>query len=316
MLPTTLTLPRFASGPPKRSIRYAALLFSFTSRISGWREAAFARHIRRAVAQRIPALRCIHVAIGEAFGVQIVVVQRGAIEEHQRPTGEHIAVVVAVQAGGFPDAGRIAVERVRVATGRRIRRRLRVVDVEARTVAVPGRRDRRPVVRGVAHLLLAIGEAYARLQRAQPATAAKVVFHVGTRRDFVGVVVFPVVLDELHPVVMRIGEKAVGVVHVRARRQRDHRRAITIGRVVHLRQTVGGDQDVVVAGLRLDVLHVELRVQVLGDVPLHVEGEIRGLLFVVEDARLVAHVGSREAHAAAGILAIHERHGPAPRNRG
>src|SRR5690242_4491050 len=34
MLPTTFTEPRFASGPPKRSIRYAALLFSFTLRIS------------------------------------------------------------------------------------------------------------------------------------------------------------------------------------------------------------------------------------------------------------------------------------------
>ena len=77
--------------------------------------------------------------------------------------------------------------------------------------------------------------------------------------------------------------------------------------IVHLRDAVGGDQDVVVAGLRLDVLEVEIRVQVLGDVPLHVERDVRGLLVVVEDARLVADVRAGGTHAAAGILAIHER---------
>ena len=53
----------------------------------GLREAALARHVGGAIAQRIPALRRVDIAIRETFGVQIVVAQRGAVQEHQRTVG-------------------------------------------------------------------------------------------------------------------------------------------------------------------------------------------------------------------------------------
>ena len=107
---------------------------------------------------------------------------------------------------------------------------------------------------------------------------------------------------------MRVGKKAVGVVGVRPGRQRDSRRAVAIRGVVHLREAVVGHEDVVVVGLRLDVLHVEAGVQVLGDVPLHVEREILRLFLVVEDAGFVAHVRAGDAGStAARFAAVHER---------
>jgi hypothetical protein len=147
--------------------------------------------------------------------VAVVVAQRRAIQEHEIAARERAAVVVIREIHRLPDAGRIALELARVTAGRGVRRRGRVVDVEARAVAAPGRRDRRPVVARVAHLLVAVREAHAGLERAQPAAAAQVVLHVGLRGDLVGVVVLPVILDELHPVVVRVREEAVGIVDVR-----------------------------------------------------------------------------------------------------
>ena len=70
-LPTTLTLPSFASSPPKRSIRYAASLFSRD--VENFRRREALLDVGGAIAQRVPALRRVHVAIRESFGVQVVV---------------------------------------------------------------------------------------------------------------------------------------------------------------------------------------------------------------------------------------------------
>src|SRR3546814_18315749 len=64
-----------------------------------------------------------------------------------------------------------------------------VIDVESRPVAVPRRRDRRPVEGRIAALLVAIGVADADLHRIDPVIAVAVIFGVGLERDVLGVLV-------------------------------------------------------------------------------------------------------------------------------
>src|SRR3546814_2887455 len=64
-----------------------------------------------------------------------------------------------------------------------------VIDVESRPVAVPRRRDRRPVEGRIADILVAIGVADADLQRIDPVIAVEVIFGVGLEREFLGVIV-------------------------------------------------------------------------------------------------------------------------------
>ena len=73
---------RLGSAESQHQVRRLALLAHVED--FGCGEAALARHVRRAVAKRVPALRCIDVAVGESFGVQVVVAQRGAVQEYQR----------------------------------------------------------------------------------------------------------------------------------------------------------------------------------------------------------------------------------------
>src|SRR3546814_15273325 len=77
--------------------------------------------------------------------------------------------------------------------------------------SVPRRRDRRPVERGIADILLAVRIADADLQRIDPVAALELVIDVGLQCEFLGVIILQMRLDERHPVIVRIGEAAVGV---------------------------------------------------------------------------------------------------------
>ena len=97
---------RIRSAEAQHQIRRLALLADVDD--LGLREATV--DVGGAIAQRIPALRGVDVAIGQSFGVQTVVAQRVAAEKYQRAVREDAAVVVAVETRRFPDACGIALE--------------------------------------------------------------------------------------------------------------------------------------------------------------------------------------------------------------
>src|SRR3546814_5637005 len=83
-----------------------------------------------------------------------------------------------------------------------------VIDVESRPVAVPRRRDRRPVEGRIADILVAIGVADADLQRIDPVIAVEVIFGDSLEREFLGVIVLEMRLNEWHPVLVRVDRKS------------------------------------------------------------------------------------------------------------
>ncbi len=263
--------------------------------------------VGQSTAQRIPRQRRAGLGAAQRADVSIAIGERGAVQIDERTVVINAAVIEAAETGRFPNARSVALER---ATGRavRISRRRGVVGIEARTVAVPGRRHRRPVERRVPHFLLAVRIAHADLQRVEPAAFADVEFEVGASRGFLRVVVFPVILDERHVVVVRVGEAARGVVDVRARQQLDLRRAVRVGRVLHIRHGSRGDQDVVVVGLRLDALDIEGAANSVGDVPTQVHRDVSRAFGVPEVARFVRDIQALTIGRATTIAAVvHER---------
>src|SRR3546814_14390373 len=85
--------------------------------------------------------------------------------------------------------------------------------------SVPRRRDRRPVERGIADIMLAVRIADADLQRIDPVAALEHVIDVGLLWEFLVVILLQMRLDVRHPGIVCTGVAAVGVVAVRPRQQ-------------------------------------------------------------------------------------------------
>ena len=244
-----------------------------------------------AVADRLPAHRRIRGRAADALHQPGPIHQRGAVHIDQRRIVVDAAIVEAVaKSDRLPHARAIALEGRVTRVAARIGTAGGVVDVETRAVAVPRSGDRAPVEGGIADRLAAIGIAHADLQRVEPAALVEIIGDIAAERSFLGVIMLHVRLDERHPVIVRVGEAASGIVDVRARQQLHLRGAVAVRAVLHVGHRADRDEDVVIGRVRPDVLHVEIDVQLLGRVPADVARQVLGSLAVIEVAGLVLEI--------------------------
>jgi hypothetical protein len=190
----------------------------------------------------------------------------------------------------------------------RIGSRRRVVDIEAGAIAVPARRDRRPIEGRIAHGLVSIRIANAGFQRMQPAALADVVFHIDGKRGFPAAVILVMSLYERDPVVVRIRQIPWRVIDVGTGQVLDLRDSVGALAVLIVSHRTRGHEDVVVGDPGIDVLGVEIGVEPRNDIPLDVCRDLLRALGVVEIPGFILEVQAVPPARGSGEAIIDEWH--------
>ncbi len=145
-------------------------------------------------------------------------------------------------------------------------------------------RDVGPVVSAPTHVLFAIGVTDADLDRFQPGRT-DIVLCVETRRQFVTVAVFGVILDVVVVIVVRVAEEIVAADDIDIGRLCDGQFRILARQVdTQIAIGAGADADIVIGDRRFDVLDVEVKLQAAGRFPLEVERRVLSDFMAVVEA--------------------------------